>query len=63
MNFIKKMIGISKDETDETDSKPLEISSPYNFKHIDHVQVDPRTSTGFTVIIIIPMLLSYYVIN
>jgi hypothetical protein len=28
---------------------PMEISSPYNFKHVQHVKADPHTSTGFTV--------------
>ena len=27
----------------------FEISEPYNFQHVRHVQLDPRTSTGFTV--------------
>lgn len=28
----------------------FEISKPYNFKHTTHVQADPHSSTGFSVI-------------
>lgn len=31
------------------DVGPIEVSAPYNFKHLEHVQVDNRTSTGFSV--------------
>lgn len=31
----------------EEEEAPLEISSPYNFQHIQHVKADPHTSTGF----------------
>lgn len=35
---------------EETQSAPnFEISEPYNFQHVRHVQLDPRTSTGFSV--------------
>jgi hypothetical protein len=27
----------------------MQISSPYNFKHIGHVRPDPHSSTGFSV--------------
>lgn len=30
------------------DDKPIEISQPFDFKHEQHVQPDPRTSTGFS---------------
>lgn len=30
------------------EAPPLEISTPYNFKHLQHVQIDARTSTGFS---------------
>ena len=26
----------------------FEISEPYNFQHVRHVEIDPRTSTGFS---------------
>lgn len=38
--------------TPDTENPPppnFEISEPYNFQHVRHVQLDPRTSTGFTV--------------
>lgn len=34
---------------DEPAAAPVEISTPYNFKHLQHVQIDSRTSTGFSV--------------
>jgi len=37
--------------TPDTENAPppnFEISEPYNFQHVRHVQLDPRTSTGFT---------------
>lgn len=34
---------------EEPASAPVEISTPYNFKHLQHVQIDNRTSTGFSV--------------
>lgn len=41
--------------TGEEEAEPtFEISQPYNFKHACHVQADPHSSTGFTVIIIFP---------
>jgi hypothetical protein len=33
----------------EEPAAPVEISTPYNFKHLQHVQIDARTSTGFSV--------------
>lgn len=33
---------------DESSEAPVEISAPYNFKHLQHVQLDARTSTGFS---------------
>jgi hypothetical protein len=27
----------------------MEISTPFNFQHIQHVKADPHTSTGFAV--------------
>lgn len=32
----------------EMDSSPMMIGTPYNVKHVEHVGVDPRSSTGFT---------------
>jgi P21-Rho-binding domain len=37
----------SPEETQEAPN--FEISEPYNFQHVRHVQLDPRTSTGFSV--------------
>jgi hypothetical protein len=34
---------------DEPAVPNFEISAPYNFKHTAHVQIDPHTSTGFSV--------------
>jgi P21-Rho-binding domain len=35
---------------EQEDAMPkFEISEPYNFQHVRHVQIDPRTSTGFSV--------------
>lgn len=34
---------------DEAAPQNFEISSPYNFKHHAHVQIDPHSSTGFSV--------------
>lgn len=28
----------------------IQIGSPYNFQHVQHVQIDPHSSTGFSVI-------------
>lgn len=35
--------------SEETPPPNFEISAPYNFKHTTHVQIDPHTSTGFSV--------------
>lgn len=34
---------------EEQNDVPMEISAPYNFRHVQHVRVDPRSSTGFSV--------------
>lgn len=39
--FTKLVLGDSK--------APMEIGAPYNVQHVQHVQADPHTSTGFTV--------------
>ena len=28
----------------------IEIGAPYNFQHVQHVQADPHSSTGFSVL-------------
>ena len=34
----------------------FEISEPYNFQHVRHVKMDPHSSTGFTVSLLLPLL-------
>ena len=45
MANIFKVFSSSQQDT----AAPVEISTPYNFKHVQHVQIDARTSTGFSV--------------
>lgn len=33
----------------EEEPPPMEIGTPFNFQHIQHVKADPHTSTGFAV--------------
>jgi hypothetical protein len=42
--FITKFL-FSEDEP----ATQMEIGTPYNFQHIQHVKADPHTSTGFAV--------------
>jgi hypothetical protein len=42
--FFMKFLG-----SEEEPSAPMEIGTPYNFQHIQHVKADPHTSTGFAV--------------
>jgi hypothetical protein len=42
--FISELVS-TEDET----PPPMEIGSPYNFQHNQHVRPDPHSSTGFTV--------------
>ena len=42
---IKNVFGV-----EDNDEPSFEISKPYNFKHTTHVQADPHSSTGFSVI-------------
>lgn len=35
---------------DDNEEPTFEISKPFNFKHTTHVQADPHSSTGFSVI-------------
>ena len=32
---------------------PMEIGTPFNFQHVHNVRADPRTSTGFSVRLIL----------
>jgi hypothetical protein len=43
------MRGLFKDKSKDG-SEIKSISQPYNFQHVQHVQADPHTSTGFSVI-------------
>ena len=47
-----------------SDSPPrFEVSSPYNFQHIQHAEADPNSSTGFVVSDMLLMIEVLYVIN
>ena len=44
---ISKAFGV--DDNNNVPPMPrFEISEPYNFQHVRHVEIDPRTSTGFS---------------
>lgn len=45
MTFLSK--GIFGSSEDSDNHRPV-IGEPYDFQHVQHVQVDPRTSTGFS---------------
>jgi hypothetical protein len=54
-----KMISTVKSvfKTDNDETATMEISSPYNFQHVDHVRPDPRSSTGFSVLYLFLLLI------
>lgn len=41
----------------EEEAEQMEISAPYNFKHVAHARPDPHSSTGFSVSSILESLL------
>ena len=43
---ISKAFGV--DDNNVPPMPRFEISEPYNFQHVRHVEIDPRTSTGFS---------------
>ena len=44
-NFASKINPFASSEPKEMS---FEVSTPYNFKHVNHVKADPRSSTGFS---------------
>ncbi|RYH19699.1 hypothetical protein EON65_25680 [archaeon] len=42
-------LGLFVGSEQESPEPQFQISSPYNFKHHAHVQIDPHSSTGFSV--------------
>ena len=43
-NVFSGMFGASEEEEEPN----FDISTPYNFQHVQHVKADPRSSTGFS---------------
>jgi hypothetical protein len=39
---------VKKKDQKKDESAPMMIGSPFNVKHVEHVGVDPHSSTGFT---------------
>ncbi len=44
-SVFSSFFGAGEEEPEPT----FEISTPYNFKHVQHVKADPHSSTGFSV--------------
>ena len=46
MNFLK---GIFGGDDSSKNTGPINISAPYDFKHLEHARADPHSSTGISV--------------